>query len=67
MPQERNRFGRYYYRFPNGESTADVYNRLAIFEDGLVRGIRAVSRMESAAAVVEFDRGWRTEDEGLET
>ncbi|KAI8471238.1 MAG: histidine phosphatase superfamily [Monoraphidium minutum] len=39
--KERNRFGRFYYRFPEGESTADVYNRVAIFEDNLLRDIRA--------------------------
>jgi hypothetical protein len=33
---------RFYYRFPEGESTADVYNRVAIFEDNLLRDIRAV-------------------------
>ncbi len=31
--RERQRFGRFYYRFPNGESGADVYDRLTIFED----------------------------------
>ncbi|GBF96971.1 phosphoglycerate mutase, partial [Raphidocelis subcapitata] len=39
--KERNRFGRFYYRFPDGESTADVYNRVAIAEDNLLRDIRA--------------------------
>jgi broad specificity phosphatase PhoE len=39
--KERNRFGRFYYRFPDGESTADVYNRVAIVEDNLIRDIRA--------------------------
>lgn len=42
--QERNRFGRFWFRFPDGgESTADVYDRVSIFVDGLVRDIRAVS------------------------
>ena len=30
---DRQRFGRFWYRFPNGESGADVYDRLTIFED----------------------------------
>ena len=29
---ERLRFGRFFYRFPNGESGADVYDRITIFE-----------------------------------
>lgn len=29
---ERIRFGRFFYRFPNGESGADVYDRMTIFE-----------------------------------
>jgi broad specificity phosphatase PhoE len=28
---ERLRFGRFFYRFPNGESGADVYDRITIF------------------------------------
>ena len=31
---ERIRFGRFFYRFPNGESGADVYDRMTIFEVG---------------------------------
>ncbi|PSC69919.1 phosphoglycerate mutase [Micractinium conductrix] len=38
---ERLRFGRFFYRFPNGESGADVYDRMTIFEDHLVRDINA--------------------------
>lgn len=34
---ERVRYGRFFYRFPNGESAADVYNRMTIFQDHLVR------------------------------
>lgn len=34
---ERLRFGRFFYRFPNGESGADVYDRMTIFEDHLIR------------------------------
>lgn len=32
---ERLRFGRFFYRFPNGESGADVYDRVTIFEVSL--------------------------------
>ncbi|KAK9835626.1 hypothetical protein WJX74_004542 [Apatococcus lobatus] len=38
---ERLRFGRFFYRFPNGESGADVYDRMTIFEDHIVRDINA--------------------------
>ena len=38
---ERLRFGRFFYRFPNGESGADVYDRMTLFEDPLVRDINA--------------------------
>lgn len=29
---ERLRFGRFFYRFPNGESGADVYDRMVRFQ-----------------------------------
>ncbi|EFN57217.1 hypothetical protein CHLNCDRAFT_12448, partial [Chlorella variabilis] len=38
---ERLRFGRFFYRFPHGESGADVYDRMTLFEDHLVRDINA--------------------------
>ncbi|GLC52874.1 hypothetical protein PLESTB_000683400 [Pleodorina starrii] len=38
---ERLRYGRFYYRFPAGESVADVYDRLTIFQDHLVRDMCA--------------------------
>ena len=38
---ERLRFGRFFYRFPNGESGADVYDRMTIFEDHMIRDINA--------------------------
>ena len=34
-------FGRFFYRFPNGESGADVFDRITIFEDHMVRDIDA--------------------------
>eukprot|EP00879_Flechtneria_rotunda_P020188 GHRR01021229.1.p1 GENE.GHRR01021229.1~~GHRR01021229.1.p1 ORF type:complete len:265 (+),score=70.87 GHRR01021229.1:883-1677(+) len=39
--QERLRFGRFFYRFPNGESGADVYDRITVFTDHLIRDINA--------------------------
>lgn len=39
--RERQNFGRFFYRFPNGESGADVYDRITIFEDHMVRDIDA--------------------------
>lgn len=38
---ERLRFGRFWYRFPHGESGADVYDRMTIFEDHMIRDINA--------------------------
>ncbi len=35
------RMGGVMCRFPNGESGADVYDRMTIFEDHLVRDINA--------------------------
>lgn len=39
--RERQYFGRFFYRFPNGESGADVFDRITIFEDHMVRDIDA--------------------------
>ncbi len=33
----RKKFGHFFYRFPNGESCADVYDRMALFLDTLYR------------------------------
>ncbi|KAF6253071.1 histidine phosphatase superfamily, partial [Scenedesmus sp. NREL 46B-D3] len=38
---ERLRYGRFFYRFPNGESGADVYDRITVFTDHLIRDINA--------------------------
>eukprot|EP00962_Isochrysis_galbana_P033880 scaffold11416_cov119-Isochrysis_galbana.AAC.1 len=35
--KERQRFGRFYYRFPNGEAGTDVYDRMASFITYLFR------------------------------
>lgn len=34
---ERNRFGRFFFRFPNGESGADVYDRVSTWLESLFR------------------------------
>lgn len=35
--EERQRFGAFYYRFPNGESASDVFDRVSTFLDSLWR------------------------------
>lgn len=37
MHKEKKVFGKFYYRFPEGESPADVYNRAGLFLEGLYR------------------------------
>lgn len=37
--EERAKFGRFFYRFPNGESGADVYDRVSTFLETLARDI----------------------------
>mmetsp|Transcript_11590 Transcript_11590/g.19749 ORF Transcript_11590/g.19749 Transcript_11590/m.19749 type:complete len:296 (+) Transcript_11590:3-890(+) len=37
IKKERLRFGRFFYRFPNGESGADVYDRVSSFFETLFR------------------------------
>ena len=49
---ERNAYGRFFYRFPHGESGSDVYDRLTLFEDHLVRDIDAGRFPESANVVI---------------
>lgn len=49
---ERLRFGRFFYRFPNGESGADVYDRMTIFEDHLVRDINAGRFADNSSLVL---------------
>lgn len=38
---ERHKFGVFYYRFPNGESASDVYDRVSTFLDSLWRSFDA--------------------------
>jgi hypothetical protein len=45
---DRLRFGRFFYRFENGESSADVLDRLTVFEDH-VSDERCFSRTDSTA------------------
>ncbi|KAL3902491.1 MAG: hypothetical protein SGILL_010804, partial [Bacillariaceae sp.] len=44
---ERKSFGRFYFRFPNGESGLDVYNRISSFLGTLSRDIRQLDEMQS--------------------
>eukprot|EP00887_Chlorella_sp_A99_P004932 scaffold4.g4932.t1 len=53
---ERLRFGRFFYRFPNGESGADVYDRMTLFEDHLVRDINA-GRFANGTSLVLVTHG----------
>jgi broad specificity phosphatase PhoE len=39
--RERHKFGVFYYRFPNGESASDVYDRVSTFLDSLWRSFDA--------------------------
>lgn len=39
LKQIRNRYGRFFYRFPEGESGADVYDRVSSFLESLWRDI----------------------------
>ena len=49
---ERESYGRFFYRFPNGESGADVYDRMTVFEDHIVRDIDAGRFSEDTAIVI---------------
>ncbi|KAK7258818.1 hypothetical protein RIF29_24405 [Crotalaria pallida] len=39
IKEQRQRFGRFYYRFPEGESAADVFDRVSSFLESLWRDI----------------------------
>lgn len=39
--EEREKYGRFYYRFPNGESGADVYDRVSTFMETLYRDLES--------------------------
>merc|ERR1719223_2202627 len=40
---DRHRFGRFFYRFPNGEAGMDVYNRASSFFGSLIRDTRPLA------------------------
>ncbi|KAF4656233.1 hypothetical protein FOL46_007896 [Perkinsus olseni] len=47
--QERERFGRFFYRFPHGESGADVYDRVTTFLESMKRHWSEPTRGSSRA------------------
>jgi len=49
---ERGLFGRFFYRFPNGESGADVYDRVSTFLETLARDIQSESLGGDTNAVI---------------
>lgn len=53
---ERLRFGRFFYRFPNGESGADVYDRITSFQNTMLRDINA-GRFSSNTSIVLVTHG----------
>mmetsp|Transcript_37604 Transcript_37604/g.67364 ORF Transcript_37604/g.67364 Transcript_37604/m.67364 type:complete len:450 (-) Transcript_37604:1453-2802(-) len=53
---ERLRYGRFFYRFPMGESGADVYNRMTMMEDELVRDLKA-GRFDSSTSILIVSHG----------
>lgn len=46
--EERARFGRFWYRFPSGESGLDVYNRTTSFISTIFRDMRAIQHLLSS-------------------
>lgn len=53
---ERLRFGRFFYRFPNGESGADVYDRITSFQNTMIRDVNA-GRFASNCSLVLVTHG----------
>lgn len=51
---ERRNFGRFYYRFPNGEASTDVYDRVAEFWSTLYRFMDQPSRWAGDAHIENF-------------
>jgi len=49
--EERRRFGSFYYRFENGESGADVYDRVTDFWDSIRREMKYKHRLENFVVV----------------
>ncbi len=50
--EERHRFGRFFYRFPNGESGADVYDRVTGFRDTFLRDMEKGRFTEDTNVVI---------------
>ena len=50
--EERQQFGRFYYRFPNGESGADVYDRVSTWLESLHRELEYGVAMSADSTVL---------------
>ncbi len=50
--EERNAFGRFYYRFPNGESGLDVYSRVSSFVGTLFREFAKQDNIENSNVII---------------
>jgi broad specificity phosphatase PhoE len=48
---ERRQFGRFFYRFPNGESGADVYDRVSIFLESMFRAFQRADFPENVLII----------------
>jgi len=55
--RSRQLFGRFYYRFPNGESGADVYDRVSTWLESFFREIEHGSRIDGDTTVVLCTHG----------
>ena len=49
---ERQKFGRFFYRFPHGESGADVFDRVSAFCATLYRDLNQIQRPDATAVFV---------------
>ena len=49
---ERDSFGRFYYRFPEGESGLDVYNRVTAFIATLYREWSRIPNLEDITVIM---------------
>ncbi|WIA19887.1 hypothetical protein OEZ85_005787 [Tetradesmus obliquus] len=54
--EERLKYGRFFFRFPEGESAADVYDRMTMFQDHFVRDI-AYKRFAGGTSVMMVTHG----------
>ena len=55
--EERARFGRFFYRFPNGESGADVYDRVSTWLESLHRELEYGVAMSADSTVLLVTHG----------